>query len=97
MDNIQEKITEDEEIRQRDQDDLRAVLALPEGQRLLRRVLRTAGPLTLGLGDTAEATSFRQGGRWIGLWLLAEALAADAKAAATLLTDHATEPGAIHV
>ncbi|GAB3129709.1 Bbp19 family protein [Novispirillum itersonii] len=97
MDNFSEKITDEEEIRRRDHDDLRAVLALPEGQRLLRRILRTAGPLTLGLGDTAEATGFRQGGRWLGLWLLAEALAADTAAAAALLTDYATEPGAIHV
>lgn len=96
MDNSKEFVTDEDELRRRDLEDLRAVLALPEGRRVLRRVLRTAGPLTLGVGDTADATSFRQGGRWLGLWLLAEALAADAAAAAVLLTDYATEQGAIH-
>ncbi len=76
-------------------DDLRALLALAEGQRFLHRLLLATGPLASGYEAEPNATAFKQGVRWVGLWLLREILEANPGQAAALLADYVQTKGVL--
>jgi hypothetical protein len=79
-----------EAIRSRDLADLRTLMELPEGNRVLMRLLDQTGPLSSGAVPTdAGVAAYQQGIRWAGLWLLHEMMAADPLAAGALLAMHA--------
>lgn len=56
---------------ERDAADLRAVLALPEGRRLLARVIAHAAPLASSFAADPLTMAFREGHRNAGLALVA--------------------------
>lgn len=77
--------------------DLRALLAMPEGRRFLRRLLVATGPLASGYTADGSTTAFKQGVRWAGIWVLRESMEADAVAAASLLAEYAVTEGVMNV
>lgn len=83
---------------QREQEvgDLRALLALPQGRRFLRRLLIATGPLASGYTADSSTTAFKQGVRWAGLWVLREAMEADAAHTASLLAEYAVTEGVMN-
>jgi hypothetical protein len=83
--------------REQEMGDLRALLAMPEGRRFLRRLLIATGPLASGYTGDPSTTAFKQGVRWAGLWVLRESMEADAVAAASLLAEYAVTEGVMNV
>lgn len=82
-----------EKHRQRDElADLRAVLALPEGRRVLRRVLDQTRLWAPVMGETNDVTNFNAGQQAIGAWLIRAIQAADAEAATAILLNRLREP-----
>lgn len=70
-----------------DNDDMRAVLALPEGRRVLRRVLEKASPFATTFAADAGTAAFREGHRNMGLMLVSMIADADPQALAQILVD----------
>ncbi len=68
-------------------DDLKAVLALPEGRRFIRRVLEKTAPFSSSFSPDAGEMAFREGHRNVGLILVAMLAEADAQALAALLIE----------
>ncbi len=70
---LTEKLSRDHEL-QRDQIalDLDHVLRLPQGRRVLLRILERCGVYRSAFTGEAEATSLRLGEQNIGLWLIAQ-------------------------
>lgn len=71
----------------RERDDLRAVLALPEGRRVLRRLLKRADPFASSFASDAGLMAFKEGHRNMGLMLVSMIADADAKALAEVLVE----------
>ena len=59
-------------IRDREKDDLQAILKIPGGRRFVLRVLGLTGIFTASFSQNSMTTSFNEGKRDIGLWLLKE-------------------------
>jgi hypothetical protein len=68
-------------------DDLKAVLALPEGRRFIRRVLEKTAPFSSSFSADGMAMAFREGHRNVGLILVAMLAEADPVVLAGLLVD----------
>ncbi|CCG40152.1 hypothetical protein [Magnetospirillum molischianum] len=80
-----------EAVRSRDLADLRTLMELPEGNRVLLRLFDQTGPLWAGSVPTdAGVAAHQQGIRWVGLWLVHELMQADPLAAGALLAMHAS-------
>lgn len=76
--------------RKRELDDLRAVLATPEGRRLLWRHLAEAGVFRLSFAHgEADTTAFNEGRRSVGLALMADIHALEPSYYLTMATEAA--------
>ena len=62
--------------RQRELDDLRFLLGHPQGRRVLRRIIEKTGIYRSSFHTNGSVTTFNEGRRDIGLWVLAELSAA---------------------
>lgn len=73
----------EERRRERELNDIRAIVAEPEGRRLFWRILQHAG--IYNINDLGNSTAFRiEGRRAEGLFWLSELMAADRKAFARI-------------
>jgi hypothetical protein len=52
--------------------DLEAVLRLPQGRRVMLRILERCGVTRNAYSSSAKATAFRLGEQNVGLWLMAQ-------------------------
>jgi hypothetical protein len=68
-------------------DDLRVVLALPQGRRVLRRLLEKAAPFASSFDSDPAVIAFREGHRNMGLILVAMLAEVDGQALAALLVE----------
>ena len=70
---LQEQLSRAQEL-QRDQIvlDLEAVLRLPQGRRVLLRILERCGVYRSAFAGEAETTALRLGEQNLGLWLIAQ-------------------------
>lgn len=59
-------------IRDREKDDLQAVIKIPGGRRFVLKMLGQTGIFTASFSQNSMTTSFNEGRRDIGLWLLKE-------------------------
>lgn len=64
------------EHRRREEDDLRWLLAHPQGRRIADRVLSETGIFRSSFNHSGSVMAFNEGKRQIGLWLTAELLEA---------------------
>lgn len=68
-------------------DDIRAVLALPEGRRLVWRLLEHCKVFESTFTSNGSQFAFNEGARNVGLFMLAEVTAADAQVFVTMLKE----------
>jgi hypothetical protein len=68
-------------------DDLRAVVALPEGRRVLRRLLEKTAPFASSFDSDPAVMAFREGHRNVGLILISMLAEMDGQALAALLVE----------
>jgi hypothetical protein len=68
-------------------DDLRAVVALPQGRRVLRRLLEKTAPFASSFDSDPAVMAFREGHRNMGLILVAMLAEVDGQALAALLVE----------
>ena len=80
-----------ERVRSREIDDIKAVLKRPEGRRLALRILSQTGLFHASFSLNSMQTSFNEGKRDIGLWLLADIDLADPMAYSQMLREHYSE------
>lgn len=62
------------ERRRKEQDDIRWLLANPQGRRIAGRILSEAGVFRSSFNHSGSVMAFSEGKRQIGLWLTAELL-----------------------
>lgn len=75
----------------REANDMRAVLAMPEGERVLYRLLGMTGIFKSSFNTNGLAMGFAEGQRHIGLLMLASIEAADPAAFIRMQTNHLNE------
>lgn len=77
--------------RAREITDLQKVLKLPEGRRLLYKILCECGVFKASFTQNSNTTAFNEGKRDIGLLLLKELDAAEPQAYSQMLREHFSE------
>ena len=87
----EEKQKEFEKVRDREIDDLQRVLRLPEGRRLILRILSEAGLFRASFTLNSMQTAFNEGKRDSGLWLMRDVDEADPNAYPQMLREHYSE------
>ena len=77
--------------RERELDDLKKILKIPEGRRFVLRVLGEAGMFHASFSLNSMQTSFNEGKRDIGLWLMKDLDSAEPMAYSQMLREHYSE------
>lgn len=75
----------------RELDDLQKVLKIPEGRRLIRRLLEEAGIFKASFSQNSMLTAFNEGKRDQGLWLIRDIDEADPNAYAQIQREYYSE------
>jgi len=80
-----------EKRRTREIDDLQKVLKLPEGRRLVWRILSEAGVFKASFSLNSMQTAFNEGRRDIGIWLIQDVDRAEPNAYAQMQREYYSE------
>jgi len=92
IDEINKASAKEQEVkRDRDINDIRKILKMPEGRRLFWRLLSEAGVFRASFSLNSMQTSFNEGKRDNGLQLLAEMHEAEPMAYSQMLREHYSE------
>lgn len=76
-----------DELRQQDEEDLRAVLGSQAGRRFVHRLVKQTGMYGSSYAESATATAFNEGRRSVGIALVAEMQRVDAALYARVLRE----------
>lgn len=82
---------EQEKRRSREIDDLQKVLRSPEGRRFVWRVLSEAGVFKASFSLNSMQTSFNEGKRDVGIWLMSDVDRAEPNAYAQMQREYYSE------
>ena len=80
-----------EKRRTREIDDLQKVLKIPEGRRLIWRILSEAGVFKASFSLNSMQTAFNEGRRDIGIWLIQDVDRAEPNAYAQMQREYYSE------